>query len=422
MKSFIEFLNESKEQINESSLSRLWRKYKESDSGTISAFRGEYSKEENMERSRKLSSALIGAGYSVTSVNGAYIENYGSDHERKVKEKSFIVFDRNKTGKLKKDLMKLGELYDQDSITFSSVEDGNYYLIGTSKRSDAFPKYHVEMKLGKPMFGKDGEFHSTVKGRPFVFESVCDDEGCYNVDNTILNYNHYSKIVLVRESRAILEAEDETLIESSLGRLYQHLEDGDCIAIVSAFRANRKRAENVKLTKELRAYVLGAGFGYNRAVGGYTEKMDDGSFVEVVDEQSTIIYAKPEREKELRRFAESLGKKYDQDSVLFVDKKGNACWIFTRKPNWAEQEIGSVQNLGEFHPKQIGAYFTKIGKKNFSFVVNESEEVTRWSQCELKVPTVDMRGLDIMKKRLKECVENDIDFYETYFSKVDFAQ
>ena len=202
MKTFSEYLNE--EMINESGLSRLWKKYQECDSGTISAFRGERTRKENMENSGKLSAALVGAGYSVTSVDGVYIENYGTSDAKKVKEKSFIVFDYKKKGTLKKDLMKLGEKFDQDSITFNSVEDGVYALIGTSKRDNSYPGYHKEVKLGKPMFGKNGEFFSTVKGRPFVFENVV-SEDVHDFDDTILNYNTWHKAVLVREAKEMLE-------------------------------------------------------------------------------------------------------------------------------------------------------------------------------------------------------------------------
>lgn len=204
MKTFSEFRKE----LNESGLSRLWKKYHECDSGTISAFRGERSKKENMEMSKKLSAALIGAGYSVTSVDGVYIENYNTPDAKKVKEKSFIVFDYKKSGNLKKDLMKLGEKFDQDSITFNSVEDGVYSLIGTSKRDNSYPGYKKEVKLGKPMFGKNGEFFSTVNGRPFVFEDVISEE-YHDFDDTLLNYNTLHKQVLVREAREMLADEGE---------------------------------------------------------------------------------------------------------------------------------------------------------------------------------------------------------------------
>mgnify|MGYP000469564180 CR=1 FL=1 len=57
MKSFKTFISDmnndgnTPSNLNESSLSRLWKKYQDSDSGTITAFRGEYSKKENLARS-----------------------------------------------------------------------------------------------------------------------------------------------------------------------------------------------------------------------------------------------------------------------------------------------------------------------------------------------------------------------------------
>ena len=415
MKSFIEFLNESKEQINESSLSRLWRKYKESDSGTISAFRGEYSKSENMERNKKLQSILIGAGFSVTAVDGVYIENMGTPEEKRVKEKSFIVFDYQNKGNLKEVLKALGEKFDQDAVAYSDASTGKYILIGTTKRDNGGVAYHQEVTLGKPMFGKGGEMYSSVKGRPFIFEEV--DEKLF--DNTMLNFQFNTKLFFQKENKDFLNEWME-LTEASLGRLVQHFQNGDCIAIVSAFRGERSKAENMKLTKQLRTLVLGAGFGFNKVIGGYSEKLDDGTVVNIDDEHSTIIYATPERENELRKFVISLGKKYNQDSVLFVGNDRKATWIFTRPDNFMNKPVGSTMELGDFHPKQIGVYFTKIGKKNFSFVMQESEEVTRWSQHELKVTTVEMRGLDYMKKVLKECATNGDDFYEAYLKDVNF--
>ena len=198
MKSFSTFISD----MNESSLSRLWKKYQDCDSGTITAFRGEYSKKENLARN-----AVLGAGYSVTSIDGVYIENYGSANEKPVKEKSFIVFDHKKTGKLKADLKRLGLRYDQDSITFNSVSDGNYYLIGTSKREDSYPGFGKEIKLGKPMFGKSGEFHSSVKGRPFVFEETEDCCNPHTYNDVLTNYSTWHIKILTDKAKELLTDE-----------------------------------------------------------------------------------------------------------------------------------------------------------------------------------------------------------------------
>jgi hypothetical protein len=168
--------------LNESSLSRVWKHATEHETGTITAFRyakecgeGEkYTKSENKKRNVALKAKLMALGYGVTSIAGTYIENFKSDNEIEVKEDSFLVVDLKDAGNLKKDLVKLGTMFEQDSITFSKPS-GEYVLISTNKCPKGYPgegRIGVEVKLGKPLFGKKGEFHSKVNGRPFVFESI----------------------------------------------------------------------------------------------------------------------------------------------------------------------------------------------------------------------------------------------------------
>lgn len=165
--------------FKESSLSRVWKHVTEHDSGTISAFRyasdcgsGKlYSKKENKNRNAKLKAQLLSAGYGVTAIDGVYIENYGTSDAIEVREESFIVVDIKDKSSLKKDLMKLGEQYEQDSITFSKPS-GDYILVGTNKCPNGYPGYKKEIRLGKPLFGDSGEFHSKINGRPFVFKEA----------------------------------------------------------------------------------------------------------------------------------------------------------------------------------------------------------------------------------------------------------
>ena len=172
-----------KEYLNESSLSRVWKHSLDNDTGTISAFRSasncnegeEYTKAQNKKNSKLLKSKLLSLGYGVTRIAGTYIENYKSSNEIEVKEESYLVVDLKDSGNLKKDLIKLGQEFEQDSITFQKNNGGDYYLISSNKCENGYPgngKVGVEIKLGKPLFGKDGEFHSKINGRPFVFETV----------------------------------------------------------------------------------------------------------------------------------------------------------------------------------------------------------------------------------------------------------
>jgi hypothetical protein len=60
-----------------------------------------------------------------------------------------------------------------------------------------YPGYRKEVKLGKPMFGFDGEFHSKIRGRPFVFKE------CKN--NNIVKLTDYS----IAEIRSIKHLAEE---------------------------------------------------------------------------------------------------------------------------------------------------------------------------------------------------------------------
>lgn len=168
--------------LNESGLSRVWSHSKKHDVGTITAFRsardcnkGEaFSKKENMKNNNILKSKLLKLGYGVTAIDGVYIEDYKGKNPKNVKEKSFLVVDLKDNGNLQKDLVKLGSEFEQDSVTFQDQKSGTYYLISSNKCPEGYPgngKIGVKIKLGKPLFGKDGEFHSKINGRPFVFES-----------------------------------------------------------------------------------------------------------------------------------------------------------------------------------------------------------------------------------------------------------
>lgn len=166
------------DQLNESSLSRLWRKMQEFDTGTITAFRYAedcgngrvFTKKENKQRNKSLQAKLLRLGYTLTSVKGSYIENYGSSDAREVGESVWFVVDSKDKGNLERDLKKLGEEFDQDSILFIPAGGKEGRLVGTSKCPNAFPDYGKAHKLKNPVFGQAGEFFTRVNGRPFTLK------------------------------------------------------------------------------------------------------------------------------------------------------------------------------------------------------------------------------------------------------------
>ena len=158
--------------LNESSLSRIYQHSKESNIGMITAYRGQYSVRQNEDRNEKLKSDIQSGGFGYIPVIGFYIENPGTQEERRVKEQSFLVISSsNDSGKLKGFLQRAGARYDQDSVLYkdASVEDA--ILIGTS--SGRWPGLGTEVKIGKWSANKIGTYYTQMKGhRTFTFESV----------------------------------------------------------------------------------------------------------------------------------------------------------------------------------------------------------------------------------------------------------
>lgn len=178
--------------INESSLSRVVHHMENHDCGTITAHRSKegcggpddkpYSKEDNKKRNRQLYAILESLGYGVTEVDGAYIENFGKPNAIEVKEDVYFVVDLKDSGNLEKNLRRLGEEFDQDSILF--IPKGEMgMLIGTNNCSD-YPGYGKTMPFSSRSFGKTGEFMTKVRNRPFIFEDSFLEKNC--------NENYYS--------------------------------------------------------------------------------------------------------------------------------------------------------------------------------------------------------------------------------------
>ena len=196
----------------ESGLSRLRSKIDKHACGVITAFRGTKTKKENMDNNKKLKTALERAGFTVTPVDGSYLEKQeidGAVDMKEISEKSFFVANEkvegDDDGKLEGILRELGQKYDQDSILsipFSDDKEGR--LVWTSKKRDkwwdddqAVDGEPEVLSAGKLKMGKaDGIYYSKIKGRKFEFvpttkETIEDEEpiaeSFFNLLNDINN-------------------------------------------------------------------------------------------------------------------------------------------------------------------------------------------------------------------------------------------
>ena len=124
----------------------------------------------NRKNNKELSAYLLSQGYGVKSVQGSYIENFGSIDPKKipreVKEASYFVTNLNDDPEFFEQIINLGKRYCQDSVILvPKGEEG--YLYGTNS---TYPGLDEKESLGKFMGGETGEFMTRIKSRPFVMK------------------------------------------------------------------------------------------------------------------------------------------------------------------------------------------------------------------------------------------------------------
>lgn len=165
----------------ESSISRINDQLTQHDCGFITAWRsardcnqGEpFTREEKIQRNRKLYAILRTKGYGVTKVRGSYIEDFGASTAKEVGEDSYFVVDLKDSGNLKADLIALGNAFEQDSILYSERGGQSVTLVGTSDCENAYPSKGEEVKQGS-IAGDAGQFFSRIGSRQFSFHEIAE--------------------------------------------------------------------------------------------------------------------------------------------------------------------------------------------------------------------------------------------------------
>jgi hypothetical protein len=152
----------------ESSLSRLYGHMTKHDSAILSAFRNEFTREENYERNRELKARMLDWGFGVTKVAGSYIENFQTPKAMEVSEESFFVSNREDDPQFTGVIGDLGEEYNQDSVLIIPLGAEDAYLLGTRPEGE-YPTYEAQESVGSLKMGEESEFMSRVNGRPVTF-------------------------------------------------------------------------------------------------------------------------------------------------------------------------------------------------------------------------------------------------------------
>jgi hypothetical protein len=132
----------------------------------------EYTDRENEARN-ELVLARLRMRYRVFTVKGAYIQSWNTPRAEEVAESVLFVVDLIDRLTLEKDLRKLGQEFNQDSVMFVPRGTDRAVLWGTKKDefSDRYswPRCGESVVLENAVWASEGEFIARMEGRPFVF-------------------------------------------------------------------------------------------------------------------------------------------------------------------------------------------------------------------------------------------------------------
>lgn len=164
----------------------------------------------------------------------------------------------------------------------------------------------------------------------------------------------------------------EKLNESSLSRVFQHLEGDSSFGVVSAFRDDLPAAENKQRHTDLKDMVRKAGYGFVELRGGYT---GDQGFV-----QEYSLFIPSAKKKDTIEF----GKAFNQHSVIYKDSSefimigtNENAGVGSTIMNFVRGGKNNI-NMAKDAIKDFFSTLTKGGHRGKKFVFNV-EERESWS-------------------------------------------
>ena len=184
------------------------------------------------------------------------------------------------------------------------------------------------------------------------------------------------------------------LNEASLGRIYQHVVSNPKMknwGVVTASRGELTPAENKQRNKELENDLRKLGYGFVHVDGMWqecrkpnTEYKDCPDDMKVPTEEKSIFVPNISKEH-----IQALGKKYQQDSVLFADEKTKA----NGEATFIDSKSGEAFNIGKFAPGKIAQGYSKMkGGKVFTFEP-EAETKVEPKKDDMKLKSLLPKGI-----------------------------
>jgi len=192
------------------------------------------------------------------------------------------------------------------------------------------------------------------------------------------------------------EKTKKNLFESSLSRIWQHIENGDTFGVVSAYKSELSEVENKQRHKELASDIRSMGYGFIEQKSVYTY-FDDEEGVPM-EEKSYFI------PKISLKDILTLGANYEQESIIFKDDSKFALIDVNNKStlmNFAKGGRGDSLTFDENVLKYANSQLVKSNKnsrKSFAFK-GKDDDIVMDSLQEHIIPSKTQIMIEAANKR-----------------------
>ena len=248
-------------------------------------------------------------------------------------------------------------------IPLSGVMQGGWSKKEKKKKdvNEAGDWWHPDPEEDKKLPGKGPQMRAREdRGQSTSAQTKPDYSNRLKPGETYLQYSKRKQAERAERTRK----EEVDLSETSLTRVMRKSKKGG-MAIMSAQRGDKSKAENKARSRQLERDVRGAGLpGPTKVSGRYTE--NPGTPQEKkVGEKSHIITPGKKGKRKFKKAIEKLGQKYNQDSVLIQRKAGGSSTLKgTSKTSWPGK--GKNVKIGSMKPGRTGEFDTKVKNKTFT--------------------------------------------------------
>jgi len=174
----------------------------------------------------------------------------------------------------------------------------------------------------------------------------------------------------------------ELLNESSLSRIYSHIQKTD-VAIITAYRddpfdlskclsdaevveadTKNPRASNLLRNRNLKAVLLSKKYGVTKVKGSYIEDFDTPQAIEV--KENSLFVVNLEQDPNFVNDIVMLGKKFCQDSVLIIPKGGEGAYLHGTN-NSEFPGLDQKVNVGSLKMGGEDEFMTRVDNRPFTF-------------------------------------------------------